>query len=219
MLCVIRTLGIVVAVAVIAAAVLWHPPRKPAWAMPSPSPSPAHARWGERTGPPRSVVYVAGAVRSPGLYQVRDGARAADAVRSAGGLRPDADAGSVNLAAHVADGDEIEVSVTGDRLKRRRSASARSAPSGSRPKRRRGRHPAGAASDDGKAPSEQPAIDVNAADATALAAVPGIGDAMAARIVEMRERTGPFASLDELLDVAGMTRSKLERARPYLRDL
>ncbi|MGB7014574.1 MAG: helix-hairpin-helix domain-containing protein, partial [Candidatus Cybelea sp.] len=60
-------------------------------------------------------------------------------------------------------------------------------------------------------------VDLNAADATQLGAVPGIGRAVAQRVVELRQRQGPFASLDELLDVAGMTQSRLERARPYLR--
>ena len=60
-------------------------------------------------------------------------------------------------------------------------------------------------------------VDVNRSDAAELAAVPGIGRAVAQRIVELRRREGGFASLDELLDVAGMTQSRLERARPYLR--
>jgi competence protein ComEA len=67
-------------------------------------------------------------------------------------------------------------------------------------------------------PPPDSSVDVNAADAAELAAVPGIGRAVAARIVELREREGSFASLDELLDVAGMTQSRLERARSYLRD-
>ncbi|MGB9650252.1 MAG: helix-hairpin-helix domain-containing protein, partial [Candidatus Cybelea sp.] len=60
-------------------------------------------------------------------------------------------------------------------------------------------------------------VDVNRSDAAELAAVPGIGRAVAQRVVELRRREGAFASLDELLDVAGMTQSRLERARPYLR--
>ena len=68
-------------------------------------------------------------------------------------------------------------------------------------------------------PPPEGSVDVNAADAAELAAVPGIGRAIAARIVELREREGAFTSLDELLDVAGMTQTRLERARPYLRDL
>jgi DNA uptake protein ComE-like DNA-binding protein len=48
--------------------------------------------------------------------------------------------------------------------------------------------------------------------------VPGVGRAIAGRIVELRGREGSFATLDELLDVAGMTQTRLERARPYFRE-
>jgi competence ComEA-like helix-hairpin-helix protein len=57
---------------------------------------------------------------------------------------------------------------------------------------------------------------VNTADAALLGRVPGIGPALAARIVALRNEEGAYASLDELLDVAGMNASRLERARPYL---
>jgi competence protein ComEA len=223
MIRVIRTLVIVAVVAVIGAAVLWHPPPRPAWTMPSPSPSAAHARWSEESAHPQAaIVYVAGAVRTPGLYAVRTGARAADAVRSAGGLLPNADAASVNLAARVSDGDEVEVAVAGQRVTRSRSSSSyRRARSRSRSRSRsrtghgfgHGKSSVSPDSGDGQNP-----VDVNAADVDALAAVPGIGPSIAGRIVEMRGRVGPFATLDELLDVSGMTQSRLERARQYLRD-
>jgi DNA uptake protein ComE-like DNA-binding protein len=57
---------------------------------------------------------------------------------------------------------------------------------------------------------------VNRSDAALLGRVPGIGPAIAARIVELREREGAYTSLDQLLDVAGMSDSRLERASPYL---
>jgi competence protein ComEA len=143
------------------------------------------------------VVYVAGAVRNPGLYRLRAGDRNAQAVASAGGLTSSADAGGVNLAARAVDGDEIYVPVVGESP--RGHASARAT------RRRSAR----------SLPNES--IDVNTAGVDELAVVPGIGRAIALRIVEMRERDGTFASLDELLDVAGMTEARLERARPYLR--
>ncbi|HEY9084903.1 MAG TPA: helix-hairpin-helix domain-containing protein, partial [Candidatus Tyrphobacter sp.] len=59
-------------------------------------------------------------------------------------------------------------------------------------------------------------VDLNRADARALGRVPGIGSAIAERIVAVREHEGAFASLDELLDVAGMSASRLDRARPHL---
>jgi competence protein ComEA len=147
----------------------------------------------------RAVVYVAGAVAKPGLYRLPPGSRAADAVASAGGMRPAADAAGVNLAEPLRDGDEVFVPAIGETPRTRSQARTR--------RRRPARSPGAPAL----------ALDVNAAAVDELAAVPGIGRALAARIVAMRESDGTFATLDELLDVSGMTQSRLERARPYLR--
>ncbi len=189
---------------------LWHPASKgtiqsvsiaPATTQPdSAYPGERRRRDVHRPAPPNEVVvYVVGAVRRPGLYHLRPGDRYAQAVASAGGLRSSADAAGVNLAQRAGDGEEIYVPAVGE-APRQRSRQSRSR-----------RHAA--------TPPPDGSVDVNAADADALAAVPGIGRAVAARIVELREREGRFASLDELLDVAGMTQSRMERARPYLHEL
>lgn len=142
-----------------------------------------------------AVVYVSGDVLHPGLYHLPAGARADDAVRSAGGFRADADTGAINLAARMADGDEVYVAALGSptphptRTRRTRQPSKKNA----------GAH-----------------VDVNAASADELATVPGIGATLAARIVEVRERDGAYSTFDELLDVAGMSASRLARAEPYL---
>ena len=60
------------------------------------------------------------------------------------------------------------------------------------------------------APPAQP-VDVNRASEEELRALPGIGGVLAARIVEARERDGPFASLDDLRRVRGLGRAKLEK--------
>ncbi len=149
------------------------------------------------------VVYVTGAVKRPGLYQLRAGDRYAAAVELAGGLGAAADSAGVNLAQRASDGDEIDVPSVGERAG---SSTTRRAGPHHRGRRRSATPPPGAS------------IDVNAAAEAELAGVPGIGRAVAGRIVELRRREGNFTSLDELLDVAGMTASRLERARPYLRD-
>ncbi len=59
--------------------------------------------------PPRIVVHVVGAVRRSGLYRIRDGARVADAITRAGGPTAKADLAAVNLAAPVADGQQIVI--------------------------------------------------------------------------------------------------------------
>ncbi len=200
---------VVVALLALGAFILWHPAPRPALVASASlaNAQPSFAPMGER---PRRVapaanddvvVYVAGAVRRPGLYHVRAGDRVANAVALAGGLRAAADAAGVNLAQRAQDGDEIDVPVVGELPSSHRSRGAKGA-------HRRGRH-------HGATPAAE-SVDVNRADAAQLALVPGIGRAVAARIVDLRAREGSFTTLDELLDVAGMTSARLERARPYL---
>ncbi len=202
----IARIAVVAALVGLGIFLLRHPAPQPgvqsvsAAAGPSPAPAQRSPRRAVRS--PRSdelVVYVAGAVQTPGLYHLREGDRVARAVALAGGMRASADAAGVNLAQRPGDGDEIYVPLAGEN---RHPGSRESPP---RARRRASPPPGGS-------------VNVNRADAAELAAVPGIGRAVAARIVELREREGSFASLDELLDVAGMTQARLERARPYLRN-
>ncbi|HEX3468211.1 MAG TPA: helix-hairpin-helix domain-containing protein [Candidatus Elarobacter sp.] len=177
----------------------------------------------------RSLVYVAGEVVHPGIYRVTADARVADAVARAGGARPDADLVAVNLAAHLSDGDEIVVPVKGasalETGRRRRSSSTTGAVRGGERASRRDAHarserhkrsrPRTASStDDGVPPAGQ--VDLNTADAETLATVPGIGAGLAERIVAFRAANGPFATVDELLDVSGITDRRLEAILPYV---
>src|SRR5215211_4602423 len=61
----------------------------------------------------RLLVHVVGAVRTPGLYRLDDGSRVDDAIRAAGGPKPKADLDAINLAAPVADGQQVVVPVRG----------------------------------------------------------------------------------------------------------
>jgi competence protein ComEA len=185
---------IILAGVVLAALAIWRPaPRPPQNLAPATATRAIHPR-PHRTAPEELVVYVAGAVRRPGLYRLRAGARVADAVALAGGLLDSADPLSVNLAAPLNDGDEVAVVKPG--------ALAHGSRSRARSSKR------------AKVITES--VNVNSADATALARVPGIGATVARRIVELREQDGPFTTYDELLDVAGMTPARLERAQPHL---
>lgn len=149
-----------------------------------------------RTAPPETVVYVVGAVRHPGLYSVSGNARVNDAIERAGGMLPAADPAAVNLAERVHDGAEIRVPRTGE-----------STPAPAHRTRTR----------KAKAIIPDATVDLNEADAQTLGSLPGIGGTLAARIVEYRDVNGPFASLDELADVAGMTQRRIDAVTPYLR--
>jgi competence protein ComEA len=59
-------------------------------------------------------------------------------------------------------------------------------------------------------------VDVNKASADDLTSVPGIGDSIARKIVEFREKNGPFKTVDDLLKVPGIGEKSLQKLRPYL---
>lgn len=145
-----------------------------------------------------TVVYVVGAVAHAGLYTLPAGARVSDAVRRAGGFRSDADVSTVNLAQLLSDGEEIHVLRIGETPLagvRRTSRKARA---------RKAR----------AAPSTR--LDLNRTDAAALSSLPGIGPTLAERIVQFRRLNGPFDSLDELADVAGMTQRRIDALALYV---
>ena len=120
-------------------------------------------------------VHVLGAVQRPGLYELREGARAVDAVAAAGGFLPSADQTQVNLARFVTDGEQIVVPEQG--------AAPPPAPAGASP---------------------GGLLNLNTADAAALEELPGIGPALAARIVDWREANGRFTAVDDLQQVSGI---------------
>jgi competence protein ComEA len=173
--------------------------------------------------PERIVVYVAGAVQHAGLYTLPAASRVADALRAAGGPTRDADLVAVNLAQVLSDGDEVAVAAAGDEASvpaAHRRTSHRAKHSHHQRKRRRRPRAADAASDvsDQTDLRDEPGalVDLNTADENELETLPGVGATLAQRIVAFRELTGAFASPDDLLDVAGVTQSKLDAIEPYV---
>ena len=135
------------------------------------------------------VVDVTGAVRRPGLYRLADGARVADAVARAGGATARAELEAVNLAARVADGEQVVVP-------RRGGAGAGAS---------------GSASSD--APPATGPVHLNSATVEQLDALPGVGPVTAQNIVDYREEHGGFRSVDELDAIPGIGPTRLDRLR------
>jgi competence protein ComEA len=201
----VRALIAIAAAGIVGALILLHPATPPAaavtagWATGAPAPrrlpSPAVSA--------PLTVYVAGEVVRPGVYTVPAGARVQEALLRAGGLRPAADPVAVNLAERLHDGEEVAVP-------------ARGAPPVGRARRAAAPHPRRSPRGPRRVEPPSAAVDLNAADAAALAALPGIGRELAARIVAFREVNGRFGSPDELLDVSGITQHRYDAIAPYI---
>jgi competence protein ComEA len=148
----------------------------------------------ERKHEKGQLVHVAGAVRRPGVYRVPAGARVQDAVRLAGGARPGADVNAINLAAKVADGQQVVVP-------------ARAPKAGPAP----GVPSEGAGPAAGAAPGAP--VGLNSATAEQLDTLAGVGPATAAKIIEYRTKNGGFRSIDELAQVPGIGPKRMESLR------
>lgn len=135
---------------------------------------------------PGVTLHVSGAVVDPGLVQVPAGSRVADAIAAAGGVLPGADVGSLNLAAPVRDGEQVRVADAVDLAT--------------------GGGGGGDPPDDGR-------VHINDADAATLELLPGVGPVLAARILAHRQQNGPFAAVEDLLDVPGIGEGRLAAMR------
>lgn len=132
------------------------------------------------------VVHVAGAVMAPGVYHVQAGARVADVVAAAGGPTADGEIDRLNLAALVADSERVYVPRVGEEI-------------------------VGPVGGSGTAAGGGP-VDLNTADSVTLQSLPGIGPTIAGAIIARREEAR-FASVEDLLDVAGIGPTRLEAVR------
>lgn len=136
-------------------------------------------------------VDVDGAVASPGVYRLKDGARVAQAIDAAGGLTPDADVTGLNRASKVADGQKIYVPKVGEQT---------------------------VASGDGAAASPGVSdatglVNINTASASELQTLSGIGPSMAQSIIDERTQNGAFTSVDDLMRVSGIGEKKFAKIK------
>jgi competence protein ComEA len=146
----------------------------------------------ERPASTGALVHVAGAVRHPGVYRLHDGDRVEDAVERAGGARAGADVNAINLAAKVADGQQVVVP-------RRGAAAPAVGDAGA------GEGAVGAAT--------QPPVSLNSATAAQLDTLDGVGPATAQKILDYRREHGGFRSIDDLGEVPGIGPKRMAALR------
>jgi competence protein ComEA len=155
------------------------------------SPGGAKIEVEEDGGGGRLVIHVAGAVRQPGVYRLRSGARVDDAVQRAGGATRRADLGGLNLAAKLEDGRQVLV-----------------------PERARagGGGPA-AAGGSATTPAPGQPLNINTATLEQLDTLSGIGPLTAQKILDFREERGGFGSIEQLGEIPGIGEKRLASLR------
>lgn len=155
------------------------------------------------------VVDVDGAVAHPGLYKLPPGSRVQAALAAAGGLSPQADVHRINRAAKLHDGQKLYVLSQGE------SAPPLAASSGQGCEGQ-----ACTSADGGVAGSDaegQGLVNINTANAAQLTQLPGIGPAIAQKIIDYRTANGPFTSVDDLTKVPGIGAAKLAQIKSHAR--
>lgn len=129
------------------------------------------------------MVYVSGAVNKPGVYEVESGLRVLDVINLAGGLTPGANTNKINMAQIVKDGHHVSVPIQAE----------------------------GQATNVATLPGGGEKININTASKSELDKLPGIGPALAERIIEYRRVNGAFRDISDLQKVSGVGEAKFKQ--------
>jgi len=147
---------------------------------------------------PPLIIHITGAVKNPGVYQLKSTDRIVDAVKIARGETEEANLDLINLAALLKDGQKIIVpykiyNENGEEINKNIDNNAEVMYSSS------------SSSD-----SMSGKININTANAIMLQALPGIGPVLSERIIEYRNQNGLFGVIDDIKDVSGIAEKKFE---------
>ena len=141
------------------------------------------------------TIDVQGAVENPGVYKLTIGSRVVDAIKAAGGVTKAGDPSDLNQARIVADGEQIYVYA-------KSASSGANSPTKSTVKVK---------------PKSPSFVLINRASAKEFEALDGIGPVLASRIVSYRKANGPFATIEDLLNVPGIGSGTLSKFKSKLR--
>ncbi len=142
------------------------------------------------------AVYVCGAVKNPGVVLLNPSSRVGDAINSCGGLLPNANAETINLAEAIKDGMQIKVQY--------RNMNPESEGMGQ------------GTTLSGKGESDYGKININTANIEELTKIPGVGKATAQRIIDYRTQNGPFGDIEDLKKIKGIGKAKFEKMAPKI---
>lgn len=132
------------------------------------------------------VVYITGEVGKPDVYSMPLGSRVKDIIEKAGGFTDKADISELNLARRLTDGEKIVVNNIDDKVDKTPDLGEN---------------------------IKSDIVNINSADEEALKKLDGIGDELAANIIEYRNKYGAFTSVEEIREVEGIGNTIFEKIK------
>jgi len=149
-------------------------------------------------------IHICGAVRKPGVYQLKDGSRVYEAVCAAGGYTPDADEDYVNQALILSDSDKLVIPTVEQTSKlTQEDVEAKTDSFGVE----------GSLAKTGKQEEASGKININTASIEQLCTLSGIGEARAKVIINYRTENGPFTTIEDIMNVSGIKQASFDKIK------
>lgn len=148
------------------------------------------------------VVYVCGAVKNPGVYELNENARVIEAIEAAGGFSNDASIDYLNLAKTVADGEKIYIPTSSEvdkYIQTNQPVDALINPENN--------------SDNNQQNSK---VNINIASESELTSIPGVGPSKAKAIISYREQNGKFNKIEDIMKITGIKDGLFNKVKDYI---
>lgn len=150
------------------------------------------------------VVHITGEIKNPGIIELSENARIADAIKSAGGVTKNADLDEVNLAYTLSDGQKINIP-SKNKKEVNNPKTYITSESGNN-----------VIVEDSVEGGKNQKVNINEAKQEQLEELPGIGPSIAKKIIEHRNINGKFQSIEQLKEVSGIGEAKFSKIKDYI---
>lgn len=161
----------------------------------------------EETENKKIIVHVSGAVKNEGIVELEEGARVANAIEKAGGVRDDAYTKDINYALKLEDGMKIYVPTIEEAKQEKEEVNINSESSN---------YIISSNNTKTNENSNGQKVNINNADESELDELPGVGPSTAQKIIQYRKENGKFKSIDELKNVSGIGEAKFQKIKDLI---
>lgn len=156
------------------------------------------------------IIYIAGAIKNEGVYELDENSRIADCIEKAGGLTEDANLQDINLAYMLEDGMKIYIPKNSESNNHDNTESNATIENDKREKTVKN-------IENKNSKTQNVKININTATQTELETLPGIGSSTALKIINYRKENGKFKSIEDIKNVNGIGDSKYNKIKDMIK--